>query len=271
MVKGGGRLPAPTVPVAPGGAALAPTVVGTPNADAIFQPFAAPIQDVNAINVDQAVTSAQAQRPEILQQATLLRASDIGARIARSGLEPSFSVSASGNYFPTLSFQNPRKRTAALTVAIAIPLYDGGVTRDRIAEARLQTLNARTTLDSTKEDVALQVRQDFLNLATAARQIEAANVALQQAVGARQLAQVRYEGQVGLYLEVTDAQAALVQAENAQVDAVYNYLISRAQFENALGTPPTGNTPLFPVTPVAGPGTNPTNTTTPAVPTPAQP
>ena len=53
----------------------------------------------------------------------------------------------------------------------------------------------------------------------------------------RQLAELRYKGQVGLYLEVTDAQAALVQAENNQVDAVYNYLVARAQFQNAVGTP----------------------------------
>jgi outer membrane protein len=85
--------------------------------------------------------------------------------------------------------------------------------------------------------VTLDVRQADLNLLTAARQIGAANTALQQAIAARQLAQARYEGQVGLYLEVTDAQAALVQAENSQVNAVYDYLVARAQFENALGTP----------------------------------
>jgi outer membrane protein len=60
---------------------------------------------------------------------------------------------------------------------------------------------------------------------------------LQQAIAARQLAQVRYEGQVGTYLEVTDAQSALVQAENSQVNAVYDYFVARAQFENSIGVP----------------------------------
>ena len=104
-------------------------------------------------------------------------------------------------------------------------------------EARLRTQNAATSLASTRSDVALDVRQAYLNLATAAQQIGAANAALQSAIGARQLAQLRYEGQVGLYLEVTDAQSALVQAENNQVDAIYNYLVARAQFQNAVGTP----------------------------------
>ena len=92
---------------------------------------------------------------------------------------------------------------------------------------------------STRSDVALDVQQSYLNLVTAAQQIGAANAALQSAIAARQLAQLRYEGQVGLYLEVTDAQAALVQAENNQVNAVYNYLVARAQFQNAIGAPQT--------------------------------
>jgi outer membrane protein len=122
-------------------------------------------------------------------------------------------------------------------LGVSIPLYDGGATRARVQAARLETENARTALDRRMRDVALQVRQAYLNLVTASRQIDAANTALQQAIAARQLAQARYEGQVGVYLEVTDAQAALVQAETSQVDAVYSYLIARAQFEHAIGAP----------------------------------
>jgi outer membrane protein len=219
------------------GAPSAPTVVG----ESIVEPapFSVPAGENSSIDLNSEITSALSNRPEVLQQAALTRASDLGVRIARAGLEPSFTVSAAGNYYPTPSFQAPRQRTAALTLGVAFPLYDGGVTRDRVAEARLRTQNAQTALDATKSDVALQVRQSYLNLSTAARQIDAANAALGQAIAARQLAQVRYEGQVGIYLEVTDAQTALVQAENAQVDAVYNYLIARARFQNAVGAVPT--------------------------------
>jgi len=168
-----------------------------------------------------------------------VRVAEKGIKLARAGLEPNFSLNAAGDYYPTTSFQNPRKRVAEITANISIPLYDGGATRDRVAEARNRTENAQTTLDAARSDVALDVRQSYLNLETAARQITAANSELSQAVAARQLAELRYRGQVGIYLEVTDAQNALVQAENNQVDAVYNYLVARAQFENATGTPQT--------------------------------
>ena len=194
-------------------------------------------REVAAINIDRALQTAGTQRPEILQARVNVRVADTGIKLARAGLEPTFSLSAAGNYYPTTSFQFPRKRTAQLVATLNIPLYDGGATRDRVQEARLRTDNAKTSLASTQSDVALDVRQSYLNLATASQQIQAANAALQSAIGARQLAELRYRGQVGLYLEVTDAQAALVQAENNQVDAVYNYLVARAQFQNAIGVP----------------------------------
>ncbi len=195
--------------------------------------------EVAAININSALQAANRQRPEILQAQVNVRVAQTGIKLARAGQEPTFSLAAAGDYYPDTNFQFPRKRTAQITANLNIPLYDGGATRDRIQESRLSTQNAQTSLASTRSDVALDVRQSYLNLATAARQIGAANAALQSAIAARQLAELRYQGQVGLYLEVTDAQSALVQAENNQVDAVYNYLVARAQFQNAVGAPQT--------------------------------
>ena len=237
----GRPLPAPVRLVDPPGVAIRQPVtdfskVGAPDPKSSV-PLTGATGEVGAINIDQALQTANAQRPEVLQAQVNVRVAETGVKLSRAGLEPTFSLSAAGNYYPTPSFQFPRQRTGQLTATLNIPLYDGGATRDRVQESKLRTQNAQTSLASTRSDVALDVRQAYLNLATAAQQIGAANSALQSAIGARQLAQLRYQGQVGLYLEVTDAQAALVQAENNQVDAVYNYLVARAQFQNAVGTP----------------------------------
>lgn len=199
--------------------------------------FTPPVSEVNAIDAEAAANDAIRQRPEVLSAEAEARAAQTGIRLARTGQEPTFSVSAAGNYYPTFSLQSPRERTAALTATVSIPLYDGGATKSRVAQARLQAENAETALDNARDQVRLEVRETLLNMQTAARQVESTNAALRQAVAARQLAQVRYEGQVGLFLEVTDAQAALVRAENAQVNAVFDYLIARARYDRALGVP----------------------------------
>ncbi len=212
--------------------------VGAPDAKAA-PPLPNAPQEVAAINIQNALQYANQQRPEILQAQVNVRVVQTGVKLARAGLEPTFSLTAAGDYYPDTNFQFVRKRTAQITANLNIPLYDGGVTRDRVQEARLSTENAQTSLASTRSDVALDVRQSYLNLVTAAQQIGAANAALQSAVAARQLAELRYQGQVGTYLEVTDSQSALVQSENNQVDAVYNYLVARAQFQNSIGAPQT--------------------------------
>lgn len=199
--------------------------------------YTMPKNDIDSINVDKSIDFAQTHRPELLMAEVNTRIAQTGIKIARAGLEPVLGLNATGDYYPTTSFQTPRQRVGMITATLSIPLYDGGATRDRVAEARLRKSNADTTLDSIKSNVSLDIRNAYLNMITAANQIDAANTALQQAIATRQLAQIRYEGQVGLYLEVTDAQTALVAAENNQVNAVYDYLIARAQYNNAIGSP----------------------------------
>ncbi|WP_165864547.1 TolC family protein [Capsulimonas corticalis] len=197
--------------------------------------FASPTAEVTAIDVNKDLQTAYTQRPDVLAQQVNVRVAEKGIKLAHAGLEPDFRLNAAGDYYPTTSFQSPRQRTAAITASITIPFYDGGVTRDKVSEAKLETENAKTTLDSLKSDVSLDVSQAYLNLTTAAAQIDNANSALQQAIKTRDLALLRYRGEVALYLEVTDAQAALQAAENNQINAVYDYQVAQAEYRHALG------------------------------------
>ena len=197
--------------------------------------FRSPAESVNNIDVNNSISIAQTRRPDIVRNAAIARAQEVGVRVAKHGLDPEFNVSLTGSHYPTPSFQYVRPSTVALSFVASIPIFDGGRTKSEIEQAKSKQDQAKLSLESSKSDAALTVRQSYLNLQTAARQIDSVNVALSQAIAARQLAQVRYEAQVGLYLEIADAQAALVRAESIQVDAVYNYLIARAAFENAVG------------------------------------
>lgn len=190
---------------------------------------------VNNINLENATKAALLTRPEILNAEIQIRVAKTGVKLAHAGQEPNLSLGISGNYYPTSSFQFPRQKTAGITATISVPFYDGGATRDRVNGAKITVENAQTNLEGIRNDVTLDIRQSYLNLATAAQQLQTTAVALQQARAARELAQTRYEGQVGLFLEVTDAQAALVRSETTQVNAIYDFLIARARFDAAQG------------------------------------
>ncbi len=189
------------------------------------------------VSLDNGLQIAQQTRPELLADEVIKQADEKQIQIARTALYPKLSLSAVGDYYPVTDFQAPRHSLGIFSATLTIPLYDGGLTRDRVKEARATAQSAALLLGSDKTDVELAVRQAYTNLITAAQDISAANSALQEAVAARRLAQIRYANGVGLYLEVTDAESALTQAETQQVNAVYDYLTARAQYDNAIGKP----------------------------------
>ncbi len=185
------------------------------------------------------IQQALDRRTEILATATEIRAAEKGIKLARSSTDPRFSVGLAGNYYPTTSFQYVRQSTAAITLGVTIPVYEGGLARERTREARAIVDAAKARADRVRRDVSLQVQNAALDVETARKRRDAATVAVTAASAARDLAQRRYEAQVGLYLEVTDAQAALTQAQAAQVDATYDLLTAQARLTRAVGQPLT--------------------------------
>ena len=210
---------------------------GTPSPTTVEAPSVAPLTEDQKADLTK---TALNQRPDLRAATVQLKASQYGIQIARSGKQPSFRIGLGGNYYPTFSFQTPRKATATLSLTLSIPIYDGGLTRARVAEAKAQSGTANARLDQVLRDVRLDVERSILEVENARRSLTAANASLKQALAARRLAQSRYENGVGLYLEITDTQAALVTAQTAQVNAVYDLLVAQAQLEYATGTPTRG-------------------------------
>jgi outer membrane protein len=213
-----------------------PPVVGAPDAS-VTQFYAPSVTELNQIDLDNDIAQASDARPELRADLVDIQAASKQITLARAEDGPSLTLSATGDYYPVTDFQTPRHSLGVYSATLHIPVFDGWLTRDRVRAAKDDQTNTKTTYSSDQTTVELQVRQAYLNLYTAANQITAANTALQQAIAARELAQVRYASGVGLYLEVTDAESALTQAENSQVNSVYDYLIARAQYQNAVGAP----------------------------------
>jgi len=185
------------------------------------------------------IAQALGQRPEALEATLEVKAAQRGINVARRSSEPSVLLSLSGSRYPTTSFALPRQNTAALSLTVGVPISDGGLARERVKEARQGVVAAQAREDRTRRDIALQVQNAALDVETASKRREAASVQLEAAVAARKLAQQRYESQVGLYIEVTDAQSALTAAQAALVQATYDLLTARAQLAHAVHNPIT--------------------------------
>lgn len=183
------------------------------------------------------ITQALTRRPEYLQaDVNLLKASK-NIRLARRNLEPYVSVGLSGTYNITEPALGRDKSTAAVSVGLTVPLYDGGATRAAVDAARSDERGAQITKDQYVRGIKAEVQQTIIAVRDAFDRSVVANASVVEAREALRLANVRYRAGVGTQLEVNDAQTALTQAETNQVNAQYDYLAAQARLQRATGQP----------------------------------
>ena len=190
---------------------------------------------------DSVTQEALKSRPEILEAEASISAAKKGIQIAKRSSLPSFNVVSNFSYTPLAAGFAPRETSASIGVSINIPLYDGGVSRARLTQARAAVSTAETNRRQSLDQVALEVRSSYLSLVQSRDRVAVANQALVQAQEAFRLARVRYNAgvsaQAGIspLLEVSDAQNALTLAENNRVNAIYDYNNNRAKLDKAAG------------------------------------
>ncbi len=115
------------------------------------------------------------------------------------------------------------------------PIFQGGLTRGAVREARANVSAAQAELSRAALDVRFQVEQARLNLRSAKAAIVAARDARDNAKERLRLAEGRYESGVGSIIELDDAAVASFAAGAQLVQAEYNLSAARAGLLAALG------------------------------------
>jgi len=116
---------------------------------------------------------------------------------------------------------------------LSVPILAGGLTMFQIGEQKANFANITFNEEVTRQNIALEVRQDVLNLQQASESIRVSEKGLQLARENLDLAEGRYQTGVGNIIELTDAQASLTTAEASHVQALYTYKTSVAALEKA--------------------------------------
>ena len=99
--------------------------------------------------------------------------------------------------------------------------------------------------ERTRKNIRLETRSAYIEMKTAEENIAAAAAAVKQAEESYMIAQVRYEEGVDILLSVTDAQEKLTQARSNYSTALYQYNLSRAALEKAMGVPVTIDAAIY--------------------------
>lgn len=204
---------------------------------------------------DGLVREAVQTRPDLLEEDARIAAARRGVQYARRSQLPSFNFSVGGTYTPQATGFT-RSHVGMLELGITLPIYDGGLGRERVREARGVEASARVNRRTQEDQVQLDLQRAYIALVQARSRVAVANVGLAQAREAFRLARARYNAgisqQVGVspQVELSNAQTTLAQAENNGVNALYDYNVARAQLDHAVGRFSfTGAAPGYPAPP----------------------
>jgi TolC family type I secretion outer membrane protein len=191
-----------------------------------------------------AQADALKNRPELLKAEADIEAAKARLRAEESNYFPTLSANGAYNWatgtqdlgeFNGVPLVGKVQDSWNAGVMVTVPLFQGGLTRGRVSEARANLIAIEVQRDATRQSILLEVNQSYADMESAKVRIDVMESSLQKARENLEIAQGRYEAGFGPYLEVTDAQLSAVNAETDHVQALYDYYLAAARLLKATG------------------------------------
>ena len=180
---------------------------------------------------------AMTNRPDGVAAAKAIEQAKASVKAAQAGNLPQLSAYASYTIDGDDAFNNDAAEKSEVGVKASWNLFDNNVTKAQVRQAEAALAKAQENAQYVNEGIQLEVHQAYLNLLSAEKNIQTTSVAVNQASEDYTIAQVRYTAGVGTNIDVMDAAVALTTAKTNYVQALYDYNVSKAQLDKAMGLP----------------------------------
>ena len=145
----------------------------------------------------------------------------------------SYSMNAMNNDFKFSEYQwNPYSYAA---LSLSIPVFSGGKRYNNVRQAQVQYDELQLQTLNTERQLKIAIRQYLNTMETKMKSYASAQDAIETALKAYSIAQKSYEVGRSTITELNDAQLALTQARLAQSQAIYEFVVARANLEQTLG------------------------------------
>ncbi len=145
----------------------------------------------------------------------------------------SYSINAMTNDFVFKEFNWSPYSAAGLS--LSIPIFAGGRRSNAVKQARNQHEQLVLQTENTERQLRVAIRQYLNQMETAMKNFDAADAGVETARKAYDIAAKSYNLGRSTITELNDAQLALTQAQLAQSQAVYNFIVAKANLEQTLG------------------------------------
>ena len=188
--------------------------------------------------IQSALDSARATRPELARLAKLSDARELGITTARANYYPNLSAVGGWQLRKGTSDQFSDSRDGwVVGLQSQWAIFDGAATSGRVAQARSLLEQSRLTLSETTLAVDVEVRRALSSLQEATELADASQKVVAQAEESLRLANARYSAGTATQLDVLQSQVDLTTARTNQIQAYYSYNVAVARVRKAIGLP----------------------------------
>ncbi|MHB1286426.1 MAG: TolC family protein [Leptospirales bacterium] len=199
------------------------------------------VTSLNYVPMDQGLDSllhyAMERRPDLLSMKDQEKADRQNELYYKSTFLPSVGATAGYSY---ASIFFPLTYNWFLGATISVPIFSGFLTVHQVAQAQKTLAAARDAEEGLRQNLMMQVKQDYYNMETASERIKTTKALLSQSHESLRLAEGQYRVGVGSAVAVTQAEADLAAARAQYVQAIYGYKIARANLIRDTGMNPLG-------------------------------
>lgn len=209
-------------------------VIGLPLGQAFTLNATLPeLPDVSA-SLDEAVERAYKTRPDYQAALSRVRAAE-STRAAVAGSQyPSVHLNADVGEIGFTPAD--AKATFAVIGSVTVPIFNGGRTHGRLAQADADVRARRAEAEDLRASIYYEVKGAFLDLETTATQLRTATTARDLAVQQLTQARDRFAAGVASNIEVIQAQEAVALAGEQLIAAQYGFSLARGALVRGLGT-----------------------------------
>jgi len=188
------------------------------------------------ISLEEGTQAALEQRPEIEALEAAVEMATRNVSIARAAYFP--TVAAQGTYDWQKGTQlEILDEDWHWTVGLSgsMTLWNWGATRAQVAQAAAKLDQTELELEKLRNSVALDVRQSYLKMGEAEKNVAVSEKAVASAQESYRTTGERYREGVGTNTEVLDAENALARAEANRNQALFEHNVAVARLNRAIG------------------------------------
>jgi outer membrane protein len=200
-----------------------------------------PLPEALTVSIEALIDRAIADRPDLMAQASEIRAADEEVRAAKSEYLPSVGLSANGaqtSVWPTVDagrLGQASEPTWSVQLGIEWRLFDGGARKNELAMAQSKGRESRDEMREKRDEAIREVWTAYIGLRTARRKQQAAEALLESANSSYSASLDAYKYGVKNLIDVVTAEKQLAQARLSGVSARSELFLQAVNLEFVTG------------------------------------